>query len=208
MPALTRRSALLVSALAMLAPSSAVRARDLLPEPEVGDNGLHKEDWFLQSFLDLGEDLKESQAEGKGLVIFVEQAGCPYCREMYRVNMRIPETVDLIRQNFNVVQLDLRGAREVTDTDGQSMPERDLVRKWGVAFTPTLLFVAKDADPAGKPLNQAVASIMPGYFKPYHFESMFDYVATGSYKTAHFQDYITERRQKLEAAGRDVSIWD
>ncbi|MCC0028761.1 MAG: hypothetical protein H6891_00135 [Brucellaceae bacterium] len=59
-------------------------AEELLPEPQLDDNGLHHQDWFLESFLDIGEDLAEAQAKGKGLVIVFEQRGCPYCREMHR----------------------------------------------------------------------------------------------------------------------------
>ncbi|MFZ1682316.1 MAG: thioredoxin family protein [Rhizobiaceae bacterium] len=184
------------------------RAAELLEEPQVGDNGLHAQSWFVNSFLDLGEDLAEAKAAGKGLVVIFEQAGCPYCREMHQVNFRRADIVDLVRANFNVVQIDLRGSRSVTDMDGEAMEERALARKWGVAFTPTLMFFAKDADPAGKPGNQAVAAVMPGYFKPFHFASMFDYVASDSYRHAHFQDYIVERRERLRAAGQDVTLWE
>ena len=123
-------------------------AEELLPEPQLNDSGLHHQDWFLESFLDIGEDLAEAQANGKGLVVIFEQRGCPYCREMHRVNLRIPATVEAIKANFHVLQLDLRGSREVTDTDGEAMEERDIARRWGVVFTPTLVFLPNDADPA------------------------------------------------------------
>lgn len=199
---------LVFSVLAVAVLGAAASAEDLLPEPKLGDNGLHVQDWFVNSFLDIGEDLADARAEDKGLVVIFEQAGCPYCREMHRVNLRRPDIVELIRANFNVVQLDLRGARETVDTDGEALAERDLARKWGVAFTPTLLFFARDADPAGKPANTAAAAVMPGYFKPFHFASMFDYVASGAYKTAHFQDYIVERRERLREEGKDVTLWE
>ena len=32
---------------------------------EIGDDGLHKETWMRDTFLDLGEDLEEARAEGK-----------------------------------------------------------------------------------------------------------------------------------------------
>ena len=186
----------------------AAHAEDLLPEPTVADTGLHEQDWFLQSFLDVGEDLAGAQAAGKGLVVIFEQAGCPYCREMHQVNLRHPALVEQVRANFEVLQLDLRGSREVTDTDGEALAERDLARKWGVVFTPTLIFLAKDADPAGKPASQAAAAVMPGYFKPFHFASMFDYVAAGAYRDRHFQEFIVERAEKLRSQGVDVKVWD
>ena len=183
-------------------------AEELLPEPQLNDSGLHHQDWFLESFLDIGEDLAEAQASGKGLVIVFEQRGCPYCREMHRVNLRIPATVEAIRANFEVLQLDLRGSREVTDTDGEAMEEREIARRWGVVFTPTLIFLPSDADPAGQPANMAAAAVMPGYFKPFHFDSMFEFVASGAYRDSQFQDYLGVRAERLRAEGKDVNIWD
>jgi hypothetical protein len=54
---LTRRQLLAVGALAAPAllgtqPSSAA--------PVLGDDGLYKQDWFLQSFLELGPDLEDA----------------------------------------------------------------------------------------------------------------------------------------------------
>ena len=188
--------------------SHATPVEGLLPEPRLGDDGLHIQDWFLQSFLDIGEDLAEAQANGKGLVVVFEQSGCPYCREMHRVNLRDAAIVEQIKATFDVLQLDLRGSRNVTDTDGEELPERELARKWGVVFTPTLIFIPQDADPAGNPANMAAAAVMPGYFKPFHFASMFDYVASGAWRDQHFQEFITARADKLRSEGAEVEIWD
>jgi hypothetical protein len=42
------------------------------------------------------------------------------------------------------VQLDLWGAREVTDFDGTALAERALAERWGVIFTPTIVFLKDD----------------------------------------------------------------
>lgn len=202
---------IIAAAVATATAAAAAFAADekaLLPEAPIGGDGLHAQDWFLQSFLDVGEDLAAAQAGGKGLVVIFEQAGCPYCREMHQVNLRDPDIVAAIRDNFEVLQLDLRGSREATDTDGEMLAERDLARKWGVVFTPTLIFLAKDADPAGKPAVQSAAAQMPGYFKPFHFAAMFDYVASGAHQTMHFQDFINERAAGLRAEGKEVHVWE
>jgi thioredoxin-related protein len=47
---------------------------------------------------------------------------------------------DYVRQNFRVVQLDMFGSREVTDFDGTKMSEKALAERWGVIFTPTVIF--------------------------------------------------------------------
>ena len=47
---------------------------------EVGDDGLHKQPWFLDTFLELGDDLAAAADNGRHLMILYEQNGCPYCR--------------------------------------------------------------------------------------------------------------------------------
>ena len=50
---------------------------------ELGDDGLHKTEWFRDTFKDLQEDYEEAKAEGKRLLIIVEQRGCLYCKDMH-----------------------------------------------------------------------------------------------------------------------------
>ncbi|MCP4315696.1 MAG: thioredoxin fold domain-containing protein [Hyphomicrobiales bacterium] len=192
----------------LTAPVSAFRG-ELLPETPVGDDGMHKPEWFLQSFLDLGEDHAEAADEGKGLVVIFEQKGCPYCRELHRVNLRDPEIVGYIQDRFNVLQFDLNGSREVTDFDGEAMEERALARRWSVIFTPTVMFLPHDAAATdGKTGLQLSAMTVPGYFKPFHFASLFEYVADGHHKSEHFQKFLNARADRMRAEGKDVSIWD
>ncbi len=42
---------------------------------EMGDDGLHKTDWMRDTFKDLREDFAEANAEGKRLMVLVEQRG-------------------------------------------------------------------------------------------------------------------------------------
>ncbi|MYG51452.1 MAG: thioredoxin, partial [Rhodospirillaceae bacterium] len=73
----------LIFAFAALFALAAVAKAD---EVKVGGDGLYHQDWFLQSFLDLKEDLQEAADAGKRLVILWEQKGCPYCKELHHVN--------------------------------------------------------------------------------------------------------------------------
>ncbi len=194
---------------ACLFAASAQAAGEKLPAAELADNGLHVQPWFLESFLDIGEDLAEAGADGKKLVVFIEQAGCPYCREMHEVNLRDPEIVAYLNEHFVSVQLDLRGSREATDFDGEALEERDLAKKWGTIYTPTLIFFspdkAGDGDQSGREL---AVSVMPGYFKPFHFRTMLEYVADGHYATGkHFQTFVDERAKALRDKGEKVDIW-
>ena len=64
----------LATALLLALPAAAV---------EMGDDGLHKPEWFRDTFKDLQEDFAEAEAEGKRVLIIVEQRGCSYCKEMH-----------------------------------------------------------------------------------------------------------------------------
>ncbi len=200
----------LVLVLAMTLGAAESRAgQDVLPEVEVNEDGLHTQSWFLNSFLDLREDIADSAAEGKQLVIMWEQRGCPYCREMHRINLRIPEIVDYMKANFNVVQLNIWGDREVTDLDGEVTTEKKLARKYRVQFTPTLQFFPKELAENGKqPGHDVEVWRLLGYWKPFHFLSTFAYVNEKGYDTEpNFQRWLQARADELRAQGKDVEIW-
>jgi len=179
-----------------------------LANAEIGDNGLHIQDWFLESFLDLGEDLGEAAGNGRHFAVLFEQAGCPYCRELHEVNLERPTIVTYLKQNFEILQLDLWGSRAVTDFDGEEMEERALARKWQINFTPTIVFFPKDtAAVAGKSGRQAQIARMPGYFKPFHFLSMFEYVRDGRTADQSFQRYLQDKLARIKAEGGKADVW-
>ena len=129
--------------------TSSAHAKD--PGYTIGDDGLYHQDWFVESFLDLRDDIQEAADEGKHFAILWEQRGCPYCKEMHRVNFAKPEIRKYLKANFNILQLDLWGPRKVTDLDGKEMGERELAQRWRVNFTPTMNFFPIDT---GKSLGK------------------------------------------------------
>jgi thioredoxin-related protein len=169
----------------------------------VGDDGLYKQAWFIDSFLDLKEDHAEAAADGKGLIILFEQRGCPYCKELHKVNFAKNEIQDYINKNFNVLQLDMWGSRAVTDFDGKEYEERDLAREWRVTFTPTVVFYSKDKSP----IEDGESARLPGYFKPFHFLSMLEYVHEGKFEDQHFQRFLQDKFKKMEAEGKKPEVW-
>jgi len=177
---------------------------------EVGDDGLHLQPFFADTFLEMGEDLAEAAAEGKDLMILWEQNGCPYCAEMHAVNFEREEIVSYLEENFMVIQLNMWGSREVTDFDGEAMEERALARKWFVNFTPTTLFFALD-DPDNPPesMREALAFMLPGYFKPFHHISSLEYVATDGYiEQPNFQRWLQAKADHMREQGQEVDLWN
>ena len=63
---------------------------------ELGDDGLHKQDWFSITFRDIAEDMAEASAEGKRLAILIEQPGCIYCQKMHETVLSDPAVVKYV----------------------------------------------------------------------------------------------------------------
>jgi thioredoxin-related protein len=113
-------------------------------EPSKEEDGLYHQSWFQLSFLNLREDFAEAKAAGKRFAIIFEQRGCPYCIKLHTELLAQRYINDYMRENFAVLQLDIWGAREVTDFDGKVFSERALAERWGVIFTPTIVFFKDD----------------------------------------------------------------
>ena len=167
---------------------------------EVGDDGLHKTPWMQDTFKDLREDLEEANAEGKRLVLFFEQIGCIYCTKMHKEVFSKEKVSNYINDNFFVVQLNLHGDIEVTDFDGDVLPEKDIARKWGILFTPSILFLPPEVDSSSS-AQQAAVAMMPGAFSAGTTLDLFTWVREKRYLLDNGEDFqryharmVNERR--------------
>ncbi|KPP83713.1 MAG: thioredoxin SoxW [Rhodobacteraceae bacterium HLUCCA08] len=163
----------LMTILALVASAGAATA-------ELGDDGLHRADWIRNTFLDLSEDLAEANAEGKRLMLIVEQSGCIYCAQMHEEVFPVPEIEALLTDRFFVVRLNMYGDLEVVDFDGTVLPEKDMVRSWSVNFTPTILFFPETVED-GQRAPQAAAAVMPGAFGRWTTFNMLNWVLEEGY---------------------------
>jgi thioredoxin-related protein len=209
-------AALLLAALALLARLGAAAAQDLPPpvgpeEPRVAplheERGLYSQPWFQLSFLDLREDFNDAKAEGKRFAVVFEQRGCPYCAKLHNEILAIRYINDYVRENFRIVQLDLWGSREVTDFDGARMSEKALAERWGVIFTPTVVFFKDDLEGLdgkwGRPLE--AIERLPLSYGQHTFYDLFVWVRHKIYeRDRSFQRFHISRiaeREALQAAG-------
>lgn len=177
--------ALLLSALLSLSvPAFAV---------ELGDDGLHKPTWLRETFKDLREDLAEANAEDKRLLVIIEQRGCIYCTKMHEEVFPDPAIDALIRDSYFVVQMNLFGDVEVTDFDGTTLPEKDMAVRWGVMFTPTLMFLPETV-PEGETAADAAVAAMPGAFGKGTTEALLIWIRDHGYQNGeHFQKFLADR---------------
>ena len=168
----------------------------------IGDDGLHKQAWWPITFKDIAEDIQSAIDEGKHPVIVFEQRGCIYCRKMHEEHFADPEIADFVEEHFYIVQYNLFGDEEVTDLDGTSLTEKTAARRWGVVFTPTIVFLP-DALPEEGTVADAAVAIMPGAFEKWTFLNMFRWVQEKGYETdEHFQRYHARKLEEARAEGR------
>ena len=168
----------------------------------VGDDGLHIQPWIRDTFKDLQEDLDEANAEGKRLAIFFEQRGCIYCTKMHESVYPDPELSDYIDENFFVIQLNLHGDLDVVDFDGDTLTEKQIARKWGILFTPSVIFLPEEVE-EGKTAIQSAVAMMPGAFGRGTTLDMFTWVNEKRYaldSDEDFQRYHARRINERRAA--------
>lgn len=159
--------------------------------PVLTEDGLYRQPWFLDSFLELADDVDTAAEANKRLAIMWELKGCPYCKETHFVNFSDPEINDFIRANFDILQLNIIGSRMVTDFDGEEMSEKELAKKYGIRFTPTFQFFPPASEGlADKPALEREVARAPGYLKPRYFLAMFRYVHERAYETEGFRSYV------------------
>jgi len=137
--------------------------------------------WFRETFLDFREDVRDAAKEGRRLLVYFGQDGCPYCRELLHVNFGDKTIADKTRRHFHAIAINIWGDREVTWTDGKTMNEKAFAAFLKVQFTPTLLFF----DEKG-----GVALRINGYYPPHRFHAALDYVAGKHESRITFAEYL------------------
>ena len=142
-------------------------------------------DWFKESFLDLQEDINEATAEGKRLVIFFHQDGCPYCNALVERNFAQKDIAEKAQKNFDIITINMWGDRPVTHVDGKSYSEKTLAEVLKVQFTPTVIFF----DETGN-----VALRINGYHSPQRFNLDLDYVLNHHEKKTSYRNFMKANR--------------
>lgn len=137
--------------------------------------------WFAMTFLDFREDVADAARDGKRLLLYFGQEGCPYCAKLMATSFAQRTIVEKTQRHFVAVALDIWGDREVTWIDGATMSEKALARMLHVQFTPTILIL----DEAGTPIVR-----LDGYFPPHRFEAVLDYAAGRLEKRRTLGDYL------------------
>jgi thioredoxin-related protein len=148
--------------------------------------------WFKGSFLDIRDDLAEAESQDKRVILYFHQDGCPYCAKLLRDNFGQHRIAERTRRDFEVIEINLWGDREVVDLTGRRLSEKQFGANLRVMFTPTLLFL----DAAGE-----VVLRINGYFPPHQFVAALDFASDPRRGGRSFKDFLAER-DPAPATGR------
>ena len=89
--------------------------------------------------------------------------------------------------------MNLFGDVEVTDFDGETLAEKDMAMKWGVMFTPTMMFLPEEV-PEGQTASDVAVAKMPGAFGPQTTAALLTWVNDReSTSGENFQKYLAAR---------------
>lgn len=163
---------------------------------KLGEDGLYHQDWFVDSFLDLAEDIATATAKGKRLAVLWGLKGCPACKQMHEQHFSDAGIVEPIRARFDIVHLNILGDKEVTDFDGKKRGEKAFAAHYAIRTTPAIQFFPATAAGLGAkdPLKREVAR-MPGLLEPKAFAAMFRFVAEEAYVRESFAEW--QKKQEV-----------
>ncbi len=151
--------------------------------------------WFVETFLDFREDVREARAQGKRLLVYFGQDGCPYCKLLMQTTFTETRVVDLAQRGFVPIALNLWGDRDVIWVDGRKMTEKQLGVHLKVQFTPTLLLFNEKAE---------VIARLNGYQSPSRMAAALQYAADRLETKQPFADYM----QRVAAEPASATLHD
>jgi len=147
-------------------------------------------DHFFHPFLgDFRAELADAKRAGKkGVMVMYHFEECPSCRWM-KANILSREDVQAYyRARFVLLPLDTLGALTITDFTGEERTEKEFARSIPIRGTPTFIFY----DLEGRPVAKHVGRVRDAA----EFMLLADFVASGSYRTMQFTQYLQSMHAK------------
>jgi thioredoxin-related protein len=142
--------------------------------------------WFKSSFLDMTEDTVEAAEENRHVMLFLDLDGCPYCTRMLKESfMTQGPTQTYIKEHFDVININVKGSREIVWNEDETYTEKELAQKLNVPYSPTVLILDE---------KQNIVVRLNGYRNPVKFKQVLEYAHNKHYKSMQLTEYL----QKVE----------
>lgn len=148
-----------------------------------------KPDWFKDSFLELTADLDDANEQGRQLILYFHQDGCPYCKKLLDDNFTRKDIVSKMSQKFDLLEINMWGDKTVTLLSGKEVSEKEFARQMRIIFTPTLIIL----DEKGKEQFR-----MNGYYAPDKFSAALDYVLLKTEEKVSFNDFYRQQQKQTQ----------
>ncbi len=156
--------------------------------PKLDPDGLYSEPWLTKTSGNLSTDFADAAKSAKNFVLLWEMRGCGWCKRLHIENFAQPGIAAYLQANFALIQLNLRGKRELIDFDGAKLTEEGLSYKLDVSSTPTFQFFKPSDAAAHEELGRV------GYVKPEDFLSMLRFIREKGYETGSFEDWVKSHK--------------
>lgn len=95
--------------------------------------------------------------------------------------------VNFIKSNFDVIELNVKGSKEITWIDGEVLTEKDLTEKLKIQYSPTILFFSQD---------KKIVARVNGYRNSVDFQYILDFVQTKKYESMDMTSYLNKIGKK------------
>lgn len=142
--------------------------------------------WFLNSFLELSDDIETLALENKRLMLFIEQDGCPYCNAFVTKNLNDKKTKEKLLKYFGVIDINMFGSKEMVDIDGEELTEKEFAIKHKIQFTPTLIFYDE---------NKKQILRLNGYIDIPQFNLALDYIISKKEKELSYKEFLSKNNK-------------
>ncbi|RMG30945.1 MAG: thioredoxin [Gammaproteobacteria bacterium] len=154
------------------------------------------EGFFSETLGDLRDDLAQARAEGKdGLLLFFEQADCPFCRRMKETVFSRPEVQAWVHRHFLVIPIDIEGDVPITDLEGHETTMKAFAfRRFRVRATPVMVFIDRQ--------GRVVARYTGPTRDAREFLLLGRYVVEGKYRQMPFARYKRLMQRRPAPAAR------
>ncbi len=156
--------------------------------PRLGFDGLYEEPWFLGTSTDLRADFASTAKAKKNFAILWEMRRCPWCKRLHLENFAREDIAAYLRDNFNVIQLNIQAPREITDFDGEKLSEEALSYKYGIRATPTIQFFAPSDASKGRETGRVA------YVEPDEMLLLLRFIRARGYESGSFEDWVRSHK--------------
>ncbi|MGB1110256.1 MAG: thioredoxin fold domain-containing protein [Gammaproteobacteria bacterium] len=143
--------------------------------------------WFLDSFLDLQDDLANARDQGKkGLMVVFSMPYCSHCKQFASKTLRDDQVVEKLTADFDAVHVDLFSDVNMVSPTGESMSVKAFGKREKADFTPAVFFY----DLEGKRMLRLI-----GYQSPERFMTVLSYLSEGHNQRLSLKQYISKQTQ-------------